>query len=133
MNNKVVARFADGRVVKGSTNDIVPTKDRFHVTPADGGPGHRPVEIELNELKAVFFVKELAGNAAYQPSQEFEPGRVAPGRKVRVIFADGEVLVGTTQAYQPNRSGLFLVPADAASNIDRCYVVAKSTKEINLL
>jgi hypothetical protein len=30
--NKVVARFTDGRIVKGTTVDFVPTKDRFHVS-----------------------------------------------------------------------------------------------------
>jgi hypothetical protein len=29
---KVVARFTDGRMVKGTTVDFVPTKDRFHVS-----------------------------------------------------------------------------------------------------
>ena len=29
--NKVVARFADGRVVKGMTLDFSPEKDLFHV------------------------------------------------------------------------------------------------------
>ena len=30
--NTVVARLTDGRMVKGTTVDFVPTKDRFHVS-----------------------------------------------------------------------------------------------------
>jgi uncharacterized protein DUF6982 len=133
LNNKVVARFADGRVVKGSTSDFVPTKETFHVAVTDAAPRSKPLKIQTSELKAVFFVKDLVGRPEYQPRQEFDPGRPLAGRKVKVVFKDGEVLVGTTQAYQPNRPGLFLLPADSDSNIERCYVVAAATVEITLL
>jgi hypothetical protein len=128
-----VARFTDGRVVKGSTSDFVPTKATFHVAVADAAPGSKPLQIQTKELKAVFFVKDLIGRPEYQPRQEFDPGRRLAGRRVRVVFKDGEVLVGTTQAYQPNRPGLFMLPADSDSNIERCYIVAAATQEITLL
>lgn len=133
MTNKVVARYADGRMIKGSTSDFVPTRDRFHIVLPDAAPGARGVEVLLKELKAVFFVKDLVGNAAHEERKEFDVTHPVAGRKVRITFADGEVLLGTTQAYQPGRPGLFIVPADAASNIDRCYVVGSSTREIALM
>ena len=133
MANKVVARYADGRIVKGTTSDFVPTKDRFHVAPTDAAVGARAVEIQMKELKAVFFVKDLVGNPGHEERQDFDATHPMTGRRVRVTFADGEVLVGTTQAYQPGRPGLFMVPADAESNIDRCYVVGTSTREIALI
>jgi hypothetical protein len=55
------------------------------------------------------------------------------GRKIRVRFKDGEVLVGTTQGYQPGRPGFFLVPADPGSNIERCYVISAATDEVTFL
>jgi uncharacterized protein DUF6982 len=133
VNNKVVARFIDGRIVKGSTSDFVPAKDVFHVTVVDATAGSKPLEIRMKELKAVFFVKDFIGKPEYQPRQAFEPGQPLTGRRVKVVFADGEVLVGTTQAYQPNRPGLFILPADPGSNIERCYVLAAATQEIALL
>ena len=33
--NKIVARFADGRIVKGMTADFSPAKDLFHVSVAN--------------------------------------------------------------------------------------------------
>lgn len=48
-----------------------------------------------------------------------------------MTFKDGEVLVGTTQGYQPGRPGFFLEPADRASNIERCFVVAAATREVS--
>ena len=38
LHNRVVARFADGRVLKGTTQDFSVTRDFFHVIPPDAGP-----------------------------------------------------------------------------------------------
>ena len=48
-------------------------------------------------------------------------------------FADGEVLVGTTQGYQPNRPGFFLEPADSDSNIERCYAMAAAVQQVSFI
>jgi hypothetical protein len=129
--NKVVARFRDGRMVKGSTSDFVPAKESFHVAEADAPRGTKPVLVQVKDLKAVFFVKDFAGRPDYNPTNEFEG--TTQGRKIRVVFSDGEVIVGTTQGYQPGRPGFFMVPADSAANIERCYVVAASTTDVTLL
>ena len=112
MKNKVVARYADGRMVKGSTSDFVPTKDAFHVADAAAGAGAPPIQIQLGDLKALFFVKDFAGRPSHKTRNEFAQGRAIPGRKIQVVFKDGETLVGTTQGYQPGRPGFFMVPAD---------------------
>jgi hypothetical protein len=129
--NKVVARFIDGRMVKGMTSDFVPGKDRFHVMP--GEPGSRPVPIETKELKALFFVKDLAGNPKHVERKEFETGKAIAGKRIRVVFTDGEVMIGSTNGYQGGRPGFFFVPADSSSNILRCYVVVAATAEVTLL
>jgi hypothetical protein len=128
--NKVVVRYADGRTVKGTTSDFVPAKDLFHLTDAAAEPGARSLEVRAADLKAVFFVKDLAGDPQHKERNEFDPARPAVGRHLRVEFADGEVLIGTTQGYQPNRPGFFMEPADAGSNIERCYVVAAAVRSV---
>jgi hypothetical protein len=85
----------------------------------------------VSDLKAVFFVKSLVGNAAYHENKEF--GGPASGRKVQVSFKDGEVLVGSTQGYQPDRPGFFMVPADPQSNNDRVYVVVRAVEKVSFL
>jgi len=132
--NKVVARFRDGRMVKGSTSDFVPSKEQFHVAPMDAPRGTKPTLVQVKDLKAIFFVKDFVGRPDYTPTNEFGDDRTAAGsRKIKVVFADGEVIVGTTQGYQPGRPGFFMIPADQAVNIERCYVVAAATTEITLL
>jgi len=132
--NKVVARFSDGRMVKGSTSDFVPAKEFFHVASSDAPKGSKPTMVHVKDLKAIFFVKDFSGRPDYTPKNEFEGDKAPPGRKIKVVFADGEVIVGTTQGYQPGRPGFFMVPADQAdNNIERCYVVAAATTEVTLL
>ncbi len=131
--NKVVARFADGRMVKGTTADFFPAKDLFHVSVATAPAGSKPMEIHTKDLKALFFVKDFAGDRKHVERNAFDPSHPPAGRRIRVVFKDGEVLVGTTTGYQPGRPGFFVVPADASSNIERCYVVAGATKEVNFL
>lgn len=130
--NKVVARFADGRMVKGTTSDFTPAKDSFQVSTSSGG-ATGTVQVAKRDLKAVFFVRDFAGNPQHVERIAFDPSRPVLGRKLEVEFSDGEVLVGTTQAYQPNRPGFFMVPADADSNIERCYVVVAATRQVTFV
>ena len=127
--NRVVARFQDGKTVKGTTTDFLPSRDFFHVHPDDGGG---VATVRHAELKAIFFVHDLAGNPAHRPKNEFDPAKPVIGKKIRVVFTDGEVIVGTTQGYQPGRPGFFIQPADADSNTERCYVIAAATREVTM-
>ena len=129
IQNRIVARFADGRTLKGTTQDFAPAKDAFHVITSEGGA--RPIKVVLADLKAVFFVKDLIGNALYNDAKEFT--RALPGKRLQVTFSDGEVLVGATQAYQPDRPGFFIVPADPRSNNDRVYVVTKAVRSVSVI
>lgn len=127
--NRVVARFRDGKMVKGTTTDFLPTRAFFHVQ-EDAGPVSM---IQHFELKAIFFVRDLVGDKHRRDRNEFEPGKHVSGRKIRVVFEDGEVLVGTTQGYQPGRPGFFVVPADDGANTERCFVISAATREVSLL
>lgn len=133
MQNKIVIRYSDGRLQKGITTDFFPNKDSFHVIPAGAVPDNKPVDVRVAELKAVFFVREFGGSPDYNDKKEFEPGKTVVGRKIKVLFNDGELLVGTTNGYQPDRPGFFVVPADPQSNVERCFVVTKSTREVKFL
>lgn len=129
--NKVVVRFTDGKTLKGETNDFLPAKNIFHVSVQGSAPDSKPQEVKVSDLKALYFVKNLDGDPRYHKSNEFPPFAPVPGRRVKVTFKDGEVLVGTTQGYQPGRPGFFLLPADPNSNNERCFIVTPSTKSVD--
>ena len=130
-NNKVVAHFGDGRLLKGSTQNFLPGRAVFHLLPASGGG---PVEVRSQELKALFFVRDLVGNPQRRDLRGFlaAPGETPHGRKVAVRFKDGEFLCGYSLAYQPGREAFFVFPADAAGNNLRIFVVAAATVEVKV-
>ena len=127
-HRKVVARYADGRLVKGYTFDFGPTQPRFHVFSQPSASG-ASATVLVRDLKAVFFVRDLVGNPARQDSQKF-PSREIAGPHVEVRFRDGEVIVGTAESPVTDPLGFFLIPADPESNNLRVYVVAAATRAV---
>ncbi len=87
----------------------------------------------MKEIKAVFFVKTFEGNKEYNERKEFITGDRVQGRRVEVIFADGEVLRGTTVGYDPQRLGFFLIPVDPDSNNIRIFVISNAVKTFRFL
>ncbi len=133
MNNKVVVRYADGRLIKGTTADFLPAKNRFHVSLAGAPPDAAPIDIRTEDLKALYFVKDFAGEPGRPKVNEFDEAHPQAGRRISVLFNDGELLVGTTAGYQPSRPGFFVVPADPDSNNERCYVFTAATREVTFV
>ena len=129
---KVVVRYLDGRVVKGHTQDFFPGKPGFHVRPYEVKSPGESVEVSFTDLKAVFFVKDFAGDVARRDLKGFieAPGETAQGKKLAVRFADGELLCGYSLTYSPEREGFFMFPASQGTNNLRVYVVTATAAEI---
>jgi hypothetical protein len=126
---RVVARFSDGKVLKGTTQDFFPNRPSFHLIPSDGGNG---VEIRCKQLKAVFFVKTFTGDSKRKDVRGFiaAPAETAQGKKIAVRFKDGELLCGYSLSYTPDRDGFFVFPADAGGNNLRVYVLTGAAVEV---
>lgn len=120
MANQVVARYLDGRIVKGSTLDVDASKPICHIRTPDQGT----VQVKLKELKALFFVKTLAGNALHSESSALDPEdeRSRGSAPILLEFADGERVVGLTVRYPPVKPFFFVLPADPKSNNRRILV-----------
>ncbi len=118
--NAIVARFADGRTVKGVSLDVAPERPTCHVRTADGAM----IEIAMRDLKALFFVKSLDGDPKHVEGGDIPDGdpRLRGARLVEVIFHDKERVVGLAMRYPPNKPFFFLVPADEKSNNMRILV-----------
>ena len=127
--NRIVARYQDGHILKGFTNDFLPAKDHFHLF-TDDHAGTKSTDVHVPDLKALFFVKTFEGDPQHHKSNEVQEGGSVLGRRIRVVFKDGEVMVGTTQGYDRNRPGFFVVPVDPGSNNERCFVVAAATTAV---
>jgi hypothetical protein len=135
--NKVVARFKDGRVVKGRTNNFFPNKPSFHIMLESGSEEEvrvnnlKTVEIPIEALKGAFFVKDLEGDRSRK--DKYEDVIPGGGRKVKVKFFDGEVIIGYTQSYSSRMQGFFIVPADKRSNNLRIFVVKSAVDEVTFI
>ena len=129
ISNLIVARYHDGRVLKGVTRDFSPNRAMFHVDPQDDGP---TVELRFRQLKALFFVSSLEGDPSRQDVRGFVhgPAETSQGKKIAVRFKDGEFICGYTLSWSPDREGFFLFPADVHSNNQRIYVITSSTLEV---
>lgn len=47
--------------MKGFVHDFYPNKPRFHVYPPDSQGSQQAIEVIVNDLKAVYFVRDFAG------------------------------------------------------------------------
>jgi hypothetical protein len=126
LDNRVIARYLDGTLVRGTTFDFAPTKVSFHV---DDGQGTR--EIDIADLKALFFVRDFDGDSGYHERKGFFTQH-AHGRKVMVEFLDGEVLFGYTLTYTSRGYGFFVFPGDPDSNNEKVFIVHGATKRVKL-
>jgi len=125
----VISRYMDGRMIRGSTKNFSPYKDRFHILRADR-PFEEPTEIALRDLKAVFIVRDLIGDPIHRGAKKYVRRNHNHGRKMEVTFYDGEVMVGSTLSYNSSRQGFFLFPADPDSNNLRVFVLFSAVKSI---
>ena len=91
----------------------------------------KTLQIEVQDLKAAFFVKDYEGDKDH--IEEYNDAVTGGGRKIEVEFNDGEIIVGYTLHYSPDKPGFFMVPADLKSNNERIFVIVSATKRITLL
>jgi hypothetical protein len=120
MLQKVVAHFIDHSIVKGTSADIDPNRPLCHVQTATSGV----VEVDLRQVKALFFVKDLDGQPTYDEVHRAAEGdqRLRGTRQVEIEFGDGERLGGLMNRYPPIGPFFFILPLDQQSNNIRILV-----------
>jgi hypothetical protein len=129
--NRIVVRYLDGHLLKGFCQDFHPARPTFHVSPATDTADTKPVLVPMAQLKAIFFVRDFAGNPQRVERQSFD--KVNQGRRIEVTFLDDEVLFGSTLGYRPDGTGFFVTPADSEGNNLRVYVLHGAIRHIRYL
>jgi hypothetical protein len=131
MAHKVVAHFIDHTIVKGTSMDVDPGKRFCHVLTEDQGS----VEVDLSQVKALYFVKDFGGRPEYNETGEAKDGdsRLRGSHQARITFQDGEQLSGLMNRYPPNRPYFFVLPMDPASNNVRILVNREAVVEMESL
>ncbi len=138
---RVVARYNDGRVLKGYTKNFTAESDYFLLNEAGSGKEHR---VAVADLKAVFFIKSFEGNKEYREKKAFGVS-THDGHRVYIKFSDQESLVGFVDGEIPwdkgffvsgegsGVKGFFLVPVDRDCNNVKVFVVGTSVKDVTVM
>ena len=131
MIQKVVAHFIDHQIVKGTSVDVDPSRPRCHINTDDRGL----MEVDLDQVKALYFVKDLGGNAAYDEAQAPSAGdsRLRGSTLIDITFLDGEHLGALTNRYPPRGRLFFVVPMDPQSNNQRILINGDAVAEMKVV
>lgn len=138
---KIVARFRDGRLVKGYVRGFSIESDTVIL---NDQKTLQEILVPITELKAIFFVKNFGGTSKYVERKAFGI-RKNPGKKVFIKFSDNETLVGFIEGEVPwdkgfslaklgNKvKGFFFTPVDEDSNNNKVFVVAGAIQDITII
>ena len=138
---KIVARFRDGRLLKGFVKDFNIESDTVILTDREKNTESR---VPIEELKALFFVKNFEGSSKYVERKVFGI-RKNLGRKVFIKFVDKESLVGFIEGEIPwdkgfslaklgkRAKGFFLTPVDGDCNNERVFVVGSAIDNVTIM
>lgn len=131
MENKVVVHMKDGAIHKGVTHDFDPERETFYLLAAEGGG--LPIRVGLEDMKALFYVKDYIGNRDFVAMRRFEEAHRSE-RKAIAHFKDGEEIWGFLgHGADEESSGFFFYPVDKRDNNIRIFVVRSALKELRLV
>jgi hypothetical protein len=124
----IVVNFLDGTIQKGTSLDVDSKRPVCHLITETGGM----IEVSLDKVKALFFVKTATGRPEHNDAREPQPGdsRLVGARLVSVRFADNEEIVGLMNRFPPITPYFFMLPVDAQSNNIRILVNRAAVREM---
>jgi hypothetical protein len=128
--NKIVVHEKSGNILKGTTADFFPKRPLFHLA-VGGIHGDEVKKIAVEQLKAIFFVRDFNGNSDYKEMKD-HADRPVSGKKIRATFKDGEVISGHAHSINMDQPGIFLVPADQKSNNERVFIIFSSLSQLEV-
>ncbi len=117
--SKVVVRLKDKTLLKGKIINFSPFFSFFKVELLNG----ELVIVNIDTIKAIFFVKSFEGNKQY--TYKYEDKLSWVGDKITLTFDDGEKMVGYSEHFDFSPKGYFITPADLDGN--NTYVFASKS------
>ena len=123
---KIVVHYLDRTLERGHARFFFHVQDQAEMTDLDGNRK----KIDLNRVKAVFFVKQFEGDPEYGERKEFADDSPTFGQRIQIVFIDGEILLGRAMGYRPEEKGFYFKPADPKSNNQVIFVPVSALKEV---
>ncbi len=110
---RLVVRFSDGRILKGTSYTIDLDAAGFHLLPRETHADESEY-VRFADVKAVFFVRDFDGKFDRKAVQE---EWVPEGSEVTVEFPDGEVVEGfSLTSLDEDRPRFHMIPKDQKGN-----------------
>jgi hypothetical protein len=125
---KIVVHYLDGTILKGHARFFYHHQMHLLLETMEGEERLVP----FSAVKAVFFVKSFTGDRKRREKREFVEGSPSFGEAVRVIFLDGETILGRSMNYRPEDRGFFLKPADPSSNNEMVFVPQSALRSVSV-
>ena len=122
--SNVVVRFEDKTLLKGKISNFSTLHEFFQLELLNGDS----VIVNIDKIKAIFFVKNFEGNKQY--TYKYEDNLSGLGDKITFKFNDGEKIVGYSQHFESTPKGYFITPADVNGN--NTYVFASRSAIDNM-
>lgn len=140
-NDKAVLRFNDGKILKGYIREFAPDSAMVVLK---GTETAETVSVDVQQLKAVFFVKSFAGNRSHREKKSYAATK-PKGNKIFIKFTDGENFVGFLEgglpwdkgfflsSHEKAQKGFFMLPTDEDSNNMKVFVFAASVTDATVI
>ena len=138
---KAVLRFKDGRLLKGYLKRFSPRLAKLVLHEEGTDETHT---VQMNDLKAVFFVRTFTGDRAYREKKTYGASR-SRGNRLFIKFSDGESMVGFLKGTVPWDKGFFLsradrtvkgfyvLPVDSDANNEKVFVVSSAVVDVTVV
>jgi small nuclear ribonucleoprotein (snRNP)-like protein len=108
---QVVVRLKDKTLLKGKISNFSQFDNSFQLELLNGDS----VTVNIDKIKAMFFVKSFEGNKKHQ--YEYKDTLLWAGDKMTLTFNDGEKMVGYAQNLDfISNKGFLITPADVNGN-----------------
>lgn len=129
---KVVVKYLTGEEKTGDLPSFNYTQPFFHLyTPNEEGKPVPSVE-RLVFVREICFLKKTRDDASLIHTETIDQTVYAGRLSTRLVveFKDGSILNGTTNKYNPNDKGFYLIPLNPADKCERIFVNAEAASRV---
>jgi hypothetical protein len=125
---RVVARFRDGRLSSGVTNDFHPSKPYLNLstTPTSGDTRF----MQISQMEALYFLRDGGEEGRLDSPVS---ASAMHGRQIEVTLPNGDTIVGSTLNYRRDGNGFFVHPFDPRSEHSRVFVTTAGVRHVRFL
>ena len=126
---KVIVRTRDKRLFRGfSKAELI--REKIQLVDSKG----KKVEFPLDELKAIFFVRDFEGDPTYREVRFLGKSSLPAWVWVQVTFVDGEIMEGRIRNDKSllDPLGFFMWVADEGTNNELVYIVRSALRDLRI-